>query len=218
MMEEEWRSTNDTSAMLDRLRGIASDRKLRLLACAICRAVWTKANYERSRQAVQVAELYADGLAEEHELNRAWSLASAAAHNHFQLITRGKLVHRLRRTDEEIRTSMFAEAAHVHTPFLIGRLQKFRQFGDLIEYGPELLRDIFGNPFRPVTFDPRWRTSDVVDVARGIYEDKAFERMPILADALMDAGCEDEQLIGHCRGDGTHVRGCWVVDLVLGKE
>jgi len=80
------------------------------------------------------------------------------------------------------------------------------------------LRDIFGNPFRPVTFDPRWRTSDVVDVARGIYEDKAFERMPILADALMDAGCENEEIIGHCRGDGPHVRGCWVVDLVLGKE
>jgi len=69
-----------------------------------------------------------------------------------------------------------------------------------------------------LTFDPRWRTSDVVDVARGIYEDKAFERMPILADALMDAGCEDEQIIGHCRGEGPHVRGCWVVDLVLGKE
>lgn len=60
------------------------------------------------------------------------------------------------------------------------------------------LIDIAANPFRPVSFDPRWRTSDVVDVARGIYEDKAFERMPILADALMDAGCEDEQIIGHC--------------------
>jgi hypothetical protein len=80
------------------------------------------------------------------------------------------------------------------------------------------IRDIFGNPFRPVTFDPRWRTSDVVGLARAIYDDKAFERMPILADALMDAGCEDEQIIAHCRGDGPHVRGCWVVDLVLGKE
>jgi len=54
-------------------------------------------------------------------------------------------------------------------------------------------------------------------MARGIYENKAFERMPILADALMDAGCEDEQIIGHCRGEVPHVRGCWVVDLVLGK-
>jgi hypothetical protein len=82
----------------------------------------------------------------------------------------------------------------------------------------DFVRDIFGNPFRPVTFDPRWRTSDVVGLARAIYDDKAFERIPILADALMDAGCEEEQIIGHCRGDGPHVRGCWVVDLVLGKE
>jgi hypothetical protein len=81
-----------------------------------------------------------------------------------------------------------------------------------------LLRDIFGNPFRPVVFDPRWRTSDVVGLARAIYDDRSFERMPILADALMDAGCENEKIIGHCRGDGPHVRGCWVVDLILGKE
>jgi hypothetical protein len=81
-----------------------------------------------------------------------------------------------------------------------------------------ILRDIFGNPFRPVAFDPRWRTSDVVGLARAIYDDKAFERMPIMADALMDAGCEDEQVISHCRSDGPHVRGCWVVDLILGKE
>jgi hypothetical protein len=86
----------------------------------------------------------------------------------------------------------------------------------------ELLRrlahDIFGNPFRPAAFDPRWRTPDTVGLARAIYEDRAFERMPLLADALMDAGCADEQVLGHCRGDGPHVRGCWVVDLVLGKE
>jgi hypothetical protein len=82
----------------------------------------------------------------------------------------------------------------------------------------KLLRDIFGNPFRPIAFDPRWRTSDVLGLARAIYDDEAFERMPILADALMDAGCEDEQVISHCRGPGPHVRGCWVVDLVLGKE
>jgi hypothetical protein len=81
-----------------------------------------------------------------------------------------------------------------------------------------LARDIFGNPFRPVEFDARWRTSDVVGLARAIYDDRAFERMPILADALMDAGCEHEEIIGNCRGDGPHVRGCWVVDLILDKK
>jgi hypothetical protein len=81
-----------------------------------------------------------------------------------------------------------------------------------------ILRDIFGNPFRPVTLDPRWLTSSVLDLTRIIYDDRAFERMPILADALMDAGCNSEEIIAHCRSDGPHVRGCWVVDLILGKE
>jgi hypothetical protein len=78
--------------------------------------------------------------------------------------------------------------------------------------------DIVGDPAHLVPFDPRWRTSDVIGVAQGIYDEKAFVRLPILADALMDAGCEDEQIISHCRSKGPHVRGCWVVDLVLGKK
>jgi hypothetical protein len=77
------------------------------------------------------------------------------------------------------------------------------------------LHDIIGNPFRPVPFDPRWKTADVVGLARGIYEDRAFERMPLLADALMDAGCADERVIAHCREPGAHYRGCWAVDAVL---
>jgi hypothetical protein len=81
-----------------------------------------------------------------------------------------------------------------------------------------LLRDIFGNPFRPVAFDPAWRTEAAAGLARGIYEERAFERLPILADALQDAGCEHADILAHCREPGTHVRGCWVVDLVLGKE
>jgi hypothetical protein len=82
----------------------------------------------------------------------------------------------------------------------------------------QLLHCIFGNPFRTVAFDPRWRTADVLGLARGIYEDRAFDRLPLLADALMDAGCGEDQLLAHCRSEGPHVRGCWVVDLVLGKE
>ncbi|MCE9530975.1 MAG: hypothetical protein K8T89_07610 [Planctomycetes bacterium] len=77
--------------------------------------------------------------------------------------------------------------------------------------------DIVGNPFRPVTIDPRWLTSNVVDLALAIYEDRAFDRMPILADALMDAGCDSDEIIHHCRGVGPHVRGCWVLDSILGK-
>jgi hypothetical protein len=81
-----------------------------------------------------------------------------------------------------------------------------------------LLRETVGNPFRPVRFQKLWRTSDTRGLARGIYEDRAFDRMPLLADALMDAGCDDDQIISHCRSEGPHVRGCWVVDLILSKD
>ncbi|MBN9523413.1 hypothetical protein J0H58_33690 [bacterium] len=80
------------------------------------------------------------------------------------------------------------------------------------------MKDIFGNPFRPVAVDPSWRTEAVVALAEGIYADKAFDRMPVLADALEDAGCSHEDILSHCRGDGPHVKGCWVVDLLTGRK
>ena len=81
-----------------------------------------------------------------------------------------------------------------------------------------LLRDIFGNPFQPVSLDPTWLSSTVQAMATGIYAERAFDRMPILADALEEAGCDNLDILNHCRGPGTHVLGCWVVDLLLGKE
>ena len=82
-----------------------------------------------------------------------------------------------------------------------------------------LIRDIFGNPFRPVVFDPGCRTSTVLGLARPMYESRDFAPMPILADALQDAGCDNAGVLAHCRDpQGTHVRGCWVVDLLLGKS
>jgi hypothetical protein len=81
-----------------------------------------------------------------------------------------------------------------------------------------LHRCIFGNPFRPVSF-PSWRTDTALSLARRMYDSHDFGAMPILADALQDAGCENEDILSHCRDvSTTHVRGCWVVDLVLGKE
>src|SRR5262249_45247069 len=80
-----------------------------------------------------------------------------------------------------------------------------------------LLHELFGNPFRPVAADRSWLTSDVVGLARAIYDDRAFDRLPSLADALQDAGCDQADVLAHCRGGGPHVRGCWVVDLLLGK-
>ncbi len=80
-----------------------------------------------------------------------------------------------------------------------------------------LVREVFDNPFRPVTFDPAWRMPPVLNLARSMYDDRSFNHMPLLADSLTDAGCIDPQILGHCREPGPHVRGCWVVDLVLDK-
>lgn len=79
-----------------------------------------------------------------------------------------------------------------------------------------LLHDIAGNPFRPVTFDPAWASGAVVGLATTMYESRDFAVMPILADALEDAGCENREVLDHCRGPGPHVRGCWAIDLILG--
>jgi hypothetical protein len=84
-----------------------------------------------------------------------------------------------------------------------------------------LLRDILGNPFRPVAIDPawlRWHDRAVVHIAQTIYDQHRFQDLRLLADALEEAGCTDPAILGHCRGQGEHVRGCWVVDLVLDKK
>lgn len=90
-------------------------------------------------------------------------------------------------------------------------------FGETMHQA-NIARDITGNPFRPAKFLPSWRTDTAVALAKQMYESRDFIAMPILADALQDAGCDSEDVLNHCRGDGPHVRGCWVVDLVLGKE
>jgi hypothetical protein len=84
-----------------------------------------------------------------------------------------------------------------------------------------LLHDIFGNPFRPVSINPAWlgwNDATAVKLANAIYDEKTFDRLPILADALEDAGCDNADILNHCRSEGPHVRGCWVVDALLGKE
>lgn len=81
-----------------------------------------------------------------------------------------------------------------------------------------LLRDIFGNPFPQTDFDPAWRSPDTLALARVIYEEQAFDLMPVLGDALRDAGCALEEILGHCRNSLPHVRGCWLVDFLLGHD
>lgn len=80
-----------------------------------------------------------------------------------------------------------------------------------------LLADVFEDAFRPVVIDRQWRTETVVALARGVYAERAFDRLPILADALEEAGCDHPPVLNHCRGGSPHVRGCWVVDLLACK-
>ncbi len=81
-----------------------------------------------------------------------------------------------------------------------------------------LLREILSNPFVPTSLDPAWQKPDVLIMARAIYEERAFDRLPRLAEALEDAGCTDPDILGHLRQPGLHVRGCWTIDLLLGNE
>jgi hypothetical protein len=158
----------------------------------------------RSRKAVEAAEAFADGTVTRKELRTASiGATNAAGDGVYDVYNMAVIV--TRSTDVTLSGYLAATAAN-HTG------------GDLAPYS-DLLRDIFGNPFRPVEFDAAWRTSTVVALAEGIYAERAFDRMPILADALQDAGCDNEDVLSHCRDTSlTHVRGCWVVDLMLGKQ
>jgi hypothetical protein len=81
-----------------------------------------------------------------------------------------------------------------------------------------LLREVFGNPSQPIAFDSTWRTPTVIALARAIYQDRRFGDLPMLADALEQAGCTSAEILDHCRGEADHTRGCWALDLVLAKR
>jgi hypothetical protein len=80
-----------------------------------------------------------------------------------------------------------------------------------------LLRHVVGNPMHPLAFDPTWRTPSALAIARYAYNERQWGDLPFLADALEEAGCDEELLLSHCRQRGEHLRGCWALDLVLGR-
>ncbi|QEL17551.1 hypothetical protein [Limnoglobus roseus] len=203
MTEAEWLADGDPTAMLDFFKREADGRKLRLYACACCRCEWDKLTDERSRAAVAFAEKYADGLLSDLSLWEQCSLATTA------------WGERVRSGGTEDVTHIFLLARTATEEALRLRRRAYPPYG--LPALPSVMRDILGNPFRHFIPDSSWLTSTTVGLAETIYEERAFDRLPILADALQDAGCEDADVLGHCRGDGVHVRGCWVVDGVLGK-
>jgi len=128
--------------------------------------------------------------------------------------------------EQAIRSSL-CNAAHIaHHTLYIGYIDESEIGEHMVEHicsqdqwpGGWLIREIFGNPFRPVIADAEWLTPTVVAIAHSLYADRAFDRLPILADALEEAGCTNADLLLHCRQPREHIRGCWAVDLVLGKK
>ena len=189
--------------------GKASDRKLRLLACGLARRMWDRIELPSVCRAVELAEQVADGLVRksEHAIAEQLLNVSRAA---LKAITSGQVAEKVH-CAALASASMFARQAD-WTASSLAAQTKLKKQGVAV-----VIRDIFGNPFRPVAFSPSWRSDTALSLARGMYESRDFGAMPILADALQDAGCDDD-VLNHCRGKGPHVRGCWVVDLVLGKE
>lgn len=224
MSEAEWLACTDPTPMLEfvRTQRTASERKLRLFAAACCRRAFNLLIDKYSRKALTIAERYADGEVTAEKLGFAWGDARRAA----------QVAHRQERETAEASAmwavSLLCEAdigRALTAVALVARCEAFP-----IEQGPLdeaqrqqslLLRDIVSNPFCPVTLDSawsRWQDDTIPKLAQVIYDERAFDRLPVLADALKEAGCTDADILAHCRGPGPHVRGCWVVDLLLGKE
>jgi hypothetical protein len=239
MTESDWNTCTDPQPMLEFLRGKASDRKLRLFAVAYCHHIWPLIIEGKTRHAIEVAEQFADGLVSEEELDVArtcanevdcWttddvSIAVATAYyraSHFACCacsTGNVMVG----PEEAIRSGIFAAACYAVPE--VDPEESGWQDATKHVYAAEhrtlvgYLRDIFGPlPFRSVALDPSWLSSTVTSLATAIYEEHAFDRLPILADALEDAGCTNPEVLTHLRSGGEHCRGCWPLDLVLGRE
>jgi hypothetical protein len=239
MSEHDWMKSTNPGRLLSFLHTHLSARRRRLFACACCRTARALLDDKPTWEAVLLAERFADGLATARELDDAREAVNQLYADTYERVPR----HAIRATircsitaAKDLRQLNFTwadvalalELTSIPPDELYEASEEWEDAAnnpfwetDLIpgEEMAHLLRDIVGNPFQRVAFDPAWRTSDVVALARGIYDDRAFDRMPILADALQDAGCNNRDILNHCRNTSKlHTRGCWVVDLALGKS
>jgi hypothetical protein len=207
MTEAEWLAKPDLYPLDEFIRRQDEKRRLRLVACACVREDWRVAP-PGARKAILAGEAYADSLISEHELDPAGEEAESD-------FTDLSLPPEAR---EIARRSIWLAHPDAVTVYHQGLWQGIAAGGDgLRQRRAAMIIDIFGNPFRPVSFSSEWRTSTALALARQMYDSRDFSVMPILADALQDAGCDNEDILDHCRGPSPHVRGCWVVALVLGK-
>jgi hypothetical protein len=226
---DEWLAATDPRPMLRSLIGRPLARKMRLFMVACCRRVWRsfeEDDEDHGRQeAVEVAERYADGLASDDDLDTALGeLTDGAPHRRSDCCSNASCV------------AFEAEDDPAEWAVIAAEEASFRAVGeDYDNRGPleraelaaqtVLLRCIVPGPGRPATFAATWRTAEVTSLARAAYEERELpsgelraDRLAVLSDALEDAGCTDEAILSHLRSPGPHVRGCWALDLVLGKQ
>jgi len=225
MDEAAWLTATDPTPMLAFLRNAekASERKLRLFAGACCRRILRLVGSSH-RDLGEVTERYADGLATPEEPLAARDEA------HDPDWTAGLAFEEASCTEDVSEAAAYAagNAAHAAADaaadypadaeadptFLTARDDERR-------VQAALLRDIFGNPFRATRIDAsvlRWNDGCVVRIAEGIYQERAFDRMGVLHDALLDAGCDAADVLSHAHDGESHARGCWLLDLLLNKE
>ena len=221
MTEAQWLSCSRLATMVQFLAQPSSERKPRLAACAWMRDVWESLKWKASREAVEVSERFADGCATPQELQDAAAQALVTANRVVQAEREGKVSQGERGVARAAHATCTRVIRLVWPEVLTLLKSSFRRSGWHYRRWEELLRDIFGNPFRIPRIDPAWQIwneATIPRLAQAIYDERAFDRLPILADALEEAGCTDAVILAHCRQPGEHVRGCWVVDLLLGKS
>jgi len=228
MTEAEWLAATDPTPMLEFLKGKASDRRLRLFACACCRRIWHLLPNRLLRKSIEQMERFVDGEIGKCRLwwalSRAWDVGADVPARKWTwplcvVVDAGayfeKPIKQSLRVSQgaiwaEILEEMGCLTRNPKTPELVIEERHSKPYADV-------LRDILGNLFCPLTMNSSWLTPTVLALATSIYKEKVFERMPSLADALQDAGCDNENILNHLRGPGPHAKGCWCVDLVLGK-
>jgi hypothetical protein len=205
----------------------AGRRKLRLFACGCCRLVWGQLCDPRLRAAVELAERFADGQATKEEL------AAASVQVRGSALTQGGYQSPDRAVQEMTAAAMAMATTHAKPMEAAFCTTVFEEVLPGYPGGKSerwavlcnLLRCVFGNPFRPLPLSTACHAATVVALAHAAYAERSLPsgeldptRLAVLADALEDAGCSEEALLLHLRGPGPHVRGCWVVDLLTGKS
>jgi hypothetical protein len=198
MTEKEWMECKEPGPMLEYLQGKASDRKFRMLAVNCC--VDSVSYINQTPWLVDIFFAAAESGVTANEIESLFFRIEGLP---------------LTSPERDVIWLTLWNCEDVEPLEMISPcMQRASDRGSTCHY----LRCIFGNPFKPITLNPSWLTATVKALAEQIYNNRAFERMPVLGDALEEAGCTVAEVLEHCRNSGEHVRGCWVVDKVLGKE